>query len=298
MSSRLDTLTGRMSKLMLKRWSMLAESCHEDGCNAPLMRDPETRQNKCVWHDAKELFPDETNDEDVHVEDKKYSSSLEHSEREDEKLDSYFAVEEQGTRIAETTARENEQSKQRRQRQEQGDLASQQIGKRLLQGWAMIDRVCPNSTCFNVPLVQDRDKVQECVICGQRYMDEDAYAAKYGNNASKPMAGISNASNEEPKPKDAPAATIPSTAEVTVPTMPFPPTDSLPSAAQTGLYETSAPATPGVKQAIGALDAKIEDLARQLTATSDLDVIRRISHVISTCAAAIQDCKEAMRGQK
>ncbi|KAJ2130262.1 hypothetical protein GGH17_003842, partial [Coemansia sp. RSA 788] len=50
--------------LMLKRWPMLAEVCSEDGCSVPLMRDPVTNATKCVWHDARELFPDECFDEE------------------------------------------------------------------------------------------------------------------------------------------------------------------------------------------------------------------------------------------
>ncbi|PIA19665.1 hypothetical protein COEREDRAFT_78972 [Coemansia reversa NRRL 1564] len=297
MSSRLNTLTDRLSKLMLKRWTMLAESCQEDGCSAPLMRDPETGQHKCVWHDVKELFPDESDNVDSNIEDKNTSSSFEHARREDEKLDSNSVVVERDLVMDKSADGEDDRSRQRRERQEQGDLASQEIGKRLLQGWAMIDRVCPKDTCFNVPLVQDRDKVQECVICGQRYMDEDAYAAKYGNSMSKPAVDNSNVSKEVPKLKESPTATAPSTAKVEA-TMPPLPTDSLQPAAQPSFHETSANTTPGVKLALSALDAKAGDLARQLTAATDLDVIRRISHVISTCATAIQECREAVRDQR
>ncbi|KAJ2503362.1 hypothetical protein GGH96_000383 [Coemansia sp. RSA 1972] len=157
-----------MSKLMLKRWSMLAEVCSEDGCSVPLMRDPATNATKCVWHDAREVFPDECFDEDEDVEQPKHYDDSE-PVKEDEKLDT-----------PKTDIAEDELNEQRRRKREQSDVASERIGKRLLQGWAMIDRSCPNESCYNVPLVQDREKVQECVVCNQKYMDEDAYVAKYG----------------------------------------------------------------------------------------------------------------------
>lgn len=43
-----------------------------------------------------------------------------------------------------------------RQRREQSDQASSEIGKRLLQGWTMLGDECPNDSCYGVPLVQPR----------------------------------------------------------------------------------------------------------------------------------------------
>lgn len=41
-----------------------------------------------------------------------------------------------------------------RRRREQSDRASQEIGNRLLQGWAMLADECPGPTCYGVPLVR------------------------------------------------------------------------------------------------------------------------------------------------
>ncbi|KAJ2666179.1 hypothetical protein IW148_001108 [Coemansia sp. RSA 1199] len=197
MTSRLDAITQRMSKLMLKRWSMLAEVCSEDGCGVPLMRDPGTNATKCVWHDARELFPDECFDEEEDVEQSKMSDNSKLA-KEDEKLDT-----------PKTAVAEDELNELRRRKREQSDMASECIGKRLLQGWAMIDRSCPNESCYNVPLVQDREKVQECVVCNQKYMDEDAYVAKYG----APGKDIKPAPQQQTKPvekKQAEGAPMPS----------------------------------------------------------------------------------------
>jgi hypothetical protein len=37
-----------------------------------------------------------------------------------------------------------------RLRREQSQLAAQLIGQRLLQGWTLLDDVCPNATCYGV----------------------------------------------------------------------------------------------------------------------------------------------------
>ena len=47
-----------------------------------------------------------------------------------------------------------EESEQSRRRREQSDQASAEIGKKLLQGWAMLGDECPNDTCFGVPLIR------------------------------------------------------------------------------------------------------------------------------------------------
>lgn len=39
-------------------------------------------------------------------------------------------------------------------RRQQSDMASTEIGKRLLKGWAMLADECPNPTCYGIPLVR------------------------------------------------------------------------------------------------------------------------------------------------
>jgi Sjogren's syndrome/scleroderma autoantigen 1 (Autoantigen p27) len=84
-------------------------------------------------------------------------------------------------------------------RRAQSDMASAEIGKRMLRGWAMLAEECPNESCYGVPLVRppkagggkDPRKVslysvyfatlrtrvrQECVICSRVYIyQQDAY---------------------------------------------------------------------------------------------------------------------------
>ncbi|KAJ2422144.1 hypothetical protein GGF47_003717 [Coemansia sp. RSA 2524] len=267
MTSRLDAITQRMSKLMLKRWSMLAEVCSEDGCSVPLMRDPVTNATKCVWHDARELFPDECFDEEEDVEQPKHYDDSE-LVKEDEKLDT-----------PKTAIAEDELNELRRRKREQSDVASERIGKRLLQGWAMIDRSCPNESCYNVPLVQDREKVQECVVCNQKYMDEDAYVAKYGAPEQETKPEPQQPTKPVEKKQDV---------EATMPPAPVlnPVVTATPSAVSSQL-------SPAISQAVNVLNTKIAELSVRLAAATDLDDIQRISKAIGVCAKTITKCNKA-----
>ncbi|KAJ2800934.1 hypothetical protein H4R21_002989, partial [Coemansia helicoidea] len=260
MGSRLDTITGRMAKLMSKRWSMLAEVCPRDGCSAPLMRNPETSESKCVWHDARELFPEEAaaaaDDEEPTAAEPATSPSC--SSVLDEKLDTPT-----GDDLL------------RLRKREQGDLASERIGKRLLQGWALIDRCCPAESCYSVPLVQNKSKVQECVICAQRYMDEDAYIAKYG------------ALSASAEPREAAVATPKGTAPVA-------PKESLSVELKAEAPAARRPAAgSALAAAVCALDEKIAVLSAQLAAATDPSTIESIAHAIAACAKALRECNRA-----
>ncbi|KAH8999411.1 hypothetical protein EDB92DRAFT_1790271 [Lactarius akahatsu] len=70
---------------------------------------------------------------------------------------------------------ETEDSIRRRQ---QSDLASAEIGNRLLRGWAMLADECPRRTCYGIPLVRppktghEKSPRKECVVCGTVYVTE------------------------------------------------------------------------------------------------------------------------------
>ncbi|KAJ2450412.1 hypothetical protein GGF42_004495 [Coemansia sp. RSA 2424] len=303
--SKLDTITGRMSKLMLRRWPMLAEQCHEDGCNAPLMRNPESGDAKCVWHDASELFPDEMTaaespsslpSYDSHMDDEKLSIKNDDSAATVSPTESKSASED-AIKAQEPTKADMERQRKR----EQGDLASQLIAKRLLQGWAMIDQACPNESCYSVPLVQDRNKTQLCVVCGQHYMDEEVYTKKYGALPPATAASsISTSSSSGPAPTtaskpsetqvlaDLPAPIVATAATTTT-------ASSEKVAARSADVETR-PAkrrhgSAAVGVAVKALESKLAQLSAQLAEATDYRDICAISKAIGACARAIHECQ-------
>ncbi|KAI9505239.1 hypothetical protein GGI25_002190 [Coemansia spiralis] len=288
MGSRLDVITGRMSKLMLRRWPMLADLCKIDGCSSPLMRDPSTGATKCVWHDAKELFPDELTEEEREATSLAIASTTDSSDsvtKADEKLsvDAEKFDLEDGTAYKAVEEEEDEQAQLRREKRDQGDRASQLVAKRLLQGWKMIDRSCSNEECHNVPLVQDRDKVQFCVICERRYMDEADYVKLYGD--AGPKSVFSQSASSQSKVPDvasttaAPATTIESKKAV-IP--------------KSKAKESLSSDTSAAKNAIDALNAKIASLSAQLLENTKPKDIVRITNAISSCAKAIHKCKKLL----
>ncbi|KAJ2745394.1 hypothetical protein GGI20_002196 [Coemansia sp. BCRC 34301] len=289
--SKLDTITGRMSKLMLRRWPMLAEQCPESGCNAPLMRDPESGDAKCVWHDASELFPDEMTEAespsslppyDRHIDDEKLGT------KNDDQSDSTTLVS-PADRSAKTEG-STEANKAQQRKREQSDLASQLIGKRLLQGWALIDQACPNESCYSVPLVQDRSKTQLCVICGQRYMNEDVYARKYGAlPASGATSNSSSGLSKTQAPEDLPVPAV--TTETTTTAI-----STEKAAARGAEVEAARPTkrryrSAAVGVAVKALEDKLACLSAQLAETTDYRDICAISKAIGACARAIHECQ-------
>ncbi|KAG8855612.1 hypothetical protein FRB96_006807 [Tulasnella sp. 330] len=61
-------------------------------------------------------------------------------------------------------------------RRAQSDLASQRIGAKMLQGYAMLAEECQNPECFGVPLLRpprpgSKDPHKECVICDNVYVE-------------------------------------------------------------------------------------------------------------------------------
>ncbi|ORX74764.1 hypothetical protein DL89DRAFT_22562 [Linderina pennispora] len=265
--SKLDIVTGRMSKLMLRRWPMLAEQCPKDGCHAPLMRNPETGESKCVWHDAHELFPDELTEEEVQD---KISETAEASVGESEEVEEPI---------------DTEKERMLKERRAQSDLASELIGKKMLEGWAMMDKMCPNESCRAVPLVKDREEVQYCVICERRYMDEAAYKKRYG---SIPDAGPSKPA----APSRAPVAAAPAAAaEITEKKAPA-------KADSTAVQKRSEPRdvapidADSISVAVKALEDKVVSLSQQLSTTTHYKDVERIAKAISACAKAIKACRD------
>ncbi|KAI8320416.1 hypothetical protein GQ54DRAFT_312691 [Martensiomyces pterosporus] len=273
MSSRLDIITGRLSKLMLKRWSMLAENCPQDGCSTPLMRDPLSGETKCVWHDARELFPNDLTEDE-------FQSAP--SAKDDEKLDEKIEADAESIK-EDKHSMDDEKRSALQQKRAQGDEASQRIAKRLLQGWKMIDRVCPSESCYNVPLVQDRDEMQLCVICEQRYMDEEAYTKKYGPRKPEAEAPTNTEHAAEPaaEPKPAPERKKKEPRE-----------RASSAVAKPCVPQKHTSGAAAIDVAVEALQSKIADLSPLLEQATQYKDIVRISNAIRACAKAIRECQK------
>ncbi|KAF9362024.1 hypothetical protein BGX26_006541 [Mortierella sp. AD094] len=60
------------------------------------------------------------------------------------------------------------------------EVASQLMGQKMLQGWAMLQESCPNPGCNGVPLMRSREKKDYCVVCEKYYLrEQDLDHGKY-----------------------------------------------------------------------------------------------------------------------
>ncbi|KAJ2517018.1 hypothetical protein GGI11_003282, partial [Coemansia sp. RSA 2049] len=170
----------------------------------------------------------------------------------------------------------------RRERREQDDRAGQLIAKRMLQGWRMIDRPCPNKACRSVPLVQDKERMQFCVVCEQRYMDEADYVQKYGSLEQNKLHHTS----DEALPKAPEIAAPPEKPELKA-------KDKKQRQRQPETNPgTTSSTRAATQEAIDALNAKIVDLSARLAKTTRLKDIVRITKAIASCAKAIRQCQK------
>ncbi|KAF9534835.1 hypothetical protein CPB83DRAFT_216727 [Crepidotus variabilis] len=91
-----------------------------------------------------------------------------------------------------------------RRRREQSDRASAELGKKLLQGWAMLGDECPNNECYGIPLVRPPklggqvNPRKICVICGSTYETEKDWA---GSEILVPFDPKSDLSQQQPSSK-------------------------------------------------------------------------------------------------
>ncbi|KAF4619944.1 hypothetical protein D9613_005187 [Agrocybe pediades] len=177
-------ISNALGDYMLKGWVLTDQACPTPGCTVPLVRSPRGRTpvtNICVkcGENASKAVDNPTSSN--------ASTSESHVSR---SLTPPTEVSEIPESPVFAPIEESEQSRRRR---EQSDRASEQIGKKLLQGWAMLGDECPNESCYGVPLVRrpkaggEKDPRKECVICGKVYVTEVDWAGRetlvpYGSN--------------------------------------------------------------------------------------------------------------------
>jgi hypothetical protein len=87
-------------------------------------------------------------------------------------------------------------------RREQSKRASELIGQKLLQQWALVNDICPNETCYAVPFVRDPQQRLFCVICERTYMTEAAYNKQMQNHSSagSSLTATAAKTNTQPTP--------------------------------------------------------------------------------------------------
>jgi uncharacterized Zn finger protein (UPF0148 family) len=190
--STVINVSDNLGKLLLDGWTLSDRTCPAKGCRAiPLLRSPEGPE---LW-----LCPScESNviDPGPSLSDSQQPSSPSLGPSTHYSRSSTPPTEDADVPGSPTFAipAETEESIRRRQ---QSDLASAEIGRRLLRGWAMLGEECPRSTCYGIPLVrppktgQEKDPRKECVVCSTVYVAQ-------GLNSLVPLTSSRSKQKEKP----------------------------------------------------------------------------------------------------
>ncbi|KAG5716514.1 hypothetical protein E4T56_gene16330 [Termitomyces sp. T112] len=179
MSSVAD-VSNKLGEYMLKGWVLTDQSCKTPGCSVPLMRSPNGRTpiiHFCANCDA---APGESRQQGI-----VFISDSTSSATSDSNLSrSSTPPTEVSSALSSPVFAPPADTEESRRRREQSDIASAEISKRLLKGWAMLGDECPSNRCYGVPLVRppkaggEKDPRKECVICGGIYLTELDWTGK------------------------------------------------------------------------------------------------------------------------
>ncbi|KAF9226474.1 hypothetical protein BS17DRAFT_748217 [Gyrodon lividus] len=174
--SKVIDVSSKLGEYMLKGWVLTDCPCPAPSCRGvPFLRSPKAHESLvyyCVNCDGPSQIQD-GDDNGTQSQSSSTVSSTSHGSQ-----PSTPPTEFSSTLSSPTFAPPVETEEMIRRRQ-QSDLASTEIGKCLLKGWAMLAEECPNTRCYGVPLVRppksgsDKDPRKECVICGTVYITED-----------------------------------------------------------------------------------------------------------------------------
>ncbi|KAK0468303.1 uncharacterized protein EV420DRAFT_1635554 [Desarmillaria tabescens] len=278
-------ISERLGEYMLKGWVLTDRTCQNSGCNVPLMRSPNGQTpvvHYCASCDEKpgtNLPPVSTTSSSSSM---SSASQITHISTPPTEVSSG---------LSSPTFVLPPETEEGRRRREQSDMASVELGKRLLQGWAMLGDECPNAQCFGVPLVRPpkaaaRDSNKECVVCGSVYVTETDWAGRERlvllNSASPPQAE-KNTTEAMPIPK----------LSTSLPKIPVKAASPASTAFTRGPDAHLNTTLPLLRDAIKALEQTIQMLTLKLTALSDgrlpMDLL-----AISYAADAISKTTQAL----
>ncbi|KAH8548084.1 hypothetical protein BGW37DRAFT_508162 [Umbelopsis sp. PMI_123] len=199
-SDRFEEASANIGSYMLQGWILTDEQCPQPNCPTPLLRSKNGQQKICVVHD---LPGKSVSNNNVNLNVFKQLAADKPVDRFTDNEHSASQVDiEEDHEAEEFIRRVNERSKENDSiaslRREQSKLASQRIGQKLLQQWTLVNDVCPNDTCYAVPLVRDQQQRLFCVICERSYMNENTYLQSVRKRESE--SDTPKASVEPPAP--------------------------------------------------------------------------------------------------
>ncbi|KAK4510233.1 uncharacterized protein ATC70_006406 [Mucor velutinosus] len=269
---------------LLQGWIMTDEICKMESCSFPLMRSKDGSLSFCTYHDqlpnngatfnykkSASSTPAPTATADAETQhDKALKDAVVHP----------AAVE---------TAVDNgeEELRIRRERREQSSKASQLIGQKMLQRWALLNEHCPNPTCYAVPLIRNPDtKQMYCVICENIILTEEEALALEKKKTLEQAAA--------PKPTQTKPVHSPIVSQVTeerkrqkteAPAVSQINNNSSSSSTSSGFYSS--------KIVVSTLSSKMNELTERVKSCHDPTELIQLFKAIKQCAGAVEACLAA-----
>ncbi|KAI8357237.1 hypothetical protein BD560DRAFT_426389 [Blakeslea trispora] len=250
--------------------------CSQDGCCFPLMRSKDGSLSFCTHHDP---LPSQGAHHNYKTTPKEQKAVPKDEPVESKTLKSLPTEPKtmSNSLLAEPAIIDNgeEELRIRRERRDQSSKASQLIGQKMLQRWALLNEHCPNSSCYAVPLVRNPDTHQMyCVICENIILTE------------KEALELENKKKQEKKQPKKPMTEKP--VELAQKT-----TSKTTSETPNSKRQKTTVHQAGSNDVITTLSQKMDELAKRVEDCHDPKELCSLFKTIKQCASAIQACAEA-----
>ncbi|CEP10303.1 hypothetical protein [Parasitella parasitica] len=268
-----------LSTYLLQGWIMTDEICKVDSCSFPLMRSKDGSLSFCTYHDK---LPSNgpAFDYQQKVSPAAFVNPKESQQNAKSNTASFQAPADNSS---------EEELRIRRERREQSSKASQLIGQKMLQRWALLNDHCPNPRCYAVPLIRNPDTKQMfCVICENFILTEE--------EASKLEKETKSASQEQDQ-KKSPQSMEQSSSETTQTKLIHSPV--APQLAEERKRQKLEPASDipvdlfASNVVLSVLSSKMNQLTERVKECNNALELSKLFKAIRDCAEAIQAYAEA-----
>lgn len=176
------------------------------------------------------------------------------------------------------------------QSQRKSDQVSKEMGQKLLQGWTLLNDVCPNPSCA-VPLMRERGSQRMfCVACQQWVISEsDSLAAELQVSAASHGKGAASLASSTPAPPPSEPTPTPSAKPQTPaarPT-PAPPVEQSPGLQPAVVSVSTESMTETAHASILAITQTLEAYRQDLLRAASIDERRELIAAMQEAATAL-----------
>ncbi|KAI8370896.1 hypothetical protein EDC96DRAFT_96627 [Choanephora cucurbitarum] len=259
-----------LGSFLLQGWVMTDTICSQEGCCFPMMRSKDGSLSFCTHHDQ---LPNQG----AHHNYKTTPFTSKELPQE-----SKTAPVKQIPQASTDINNGDEELRIRRERREQSSKASQLIGQKMLQRWALLNEHCPNSSCYAVPLVRNPETHQMyCVICENIILTEQE-AMELENKKKQDSKKQAKQSVEPIQKSSITTATAAAT--------------DTPNSKRQKVTSTITQASSN--DVVTKLSQKMDELAQRVENCHDPKELCSLFKSIKQCANAIQACIEVNKAMR